>query len=167
MGLIKTAMMSGAGIYAVNKLAKTAERRNDSSSQAPTNNNSQYDSRGYPPQGQGYWGPPPPNRQQQQPQSRDTNDRKGDGYPPQGYWYPYQPPNNEQSSTPPPYAQQQQQVGYAPQYSRNYEPQQTQGNELARKRSNSSPFEPGRVIDYVTDAAEGVWHKEGKGKRGN
>jgi len=75
MGIIKTAMLSGAGIYAVNRLAKTAEHRRETPSpsrnqdresrpqylDAPDSSRGYYDSRG------NYYLPAP---QQQQGQAR-------------------------------------------------------------------------------------------------
>lgn len=89
MGLIKTAMMTGGGIYAVKQLAKTQERRHD----AQQNNN--YQGQGYPRgdgnPNQGYWGPPgppgPPPRAygdyQQDPREWSSNNQYENGrYPP-------------------------------------------------------------------------------------
>ncbi|KAL2065431.1 hypothetical protein VTL71DRAFT_3101 [Oculimacula yallundae] len=70
MGLIKTAMMTGGGIYAVKQLAKTSERRHDNKNY--NNNNGSQSSRegGYQNQ-PGYWGPGPgPQGQGQQGPSR-------------------------------------------------------------------------------------------------
>ncbi|KUJ14057.1 uncharacterized protein LY89DRAFT_152448 [Mollisia scopiformis] len=52
MGLIQTSIMTGGMIYAVNKLTKTIEQRQDSNNSSKTyrDNNSQ---------AQGYWGGPP------------------------------------------------------------------------------------------------------------
>ncbi|KAL2059415.1 hypothetical protein ABVK25_000708 [Lepraria finkii] len=75
MGLIKTAIMTGGGIYAANKLAKTTERHYE---QRPSNNSQQQYGPNYPPQG--YWGPPLPGQPQ-------------DGV---AHWYPA-PTNNSTS----------------------------------------------------------------------
>jgi len=77
MGLIKTAMMTGGGMYAVNKLAKAAEHRHDNNrQQAPPSqaqgSRTQQDSY---PQQQGYWGPPPPGYCQDQQQGRQSQSR--------------------------------------------------------------------------------------------
>jgi hypothetical protein len=68
MGLIKTAIMSGAGIYAVNKIAKVAENRHSN-----PNNQNQYPRDNYYSNEQN-WGPPDP------PPQRDyqySDDRQG------------------------------------------------------------------------------------------
>ncbi|RDW57111.1 hypothetical protein BP6252_13857 [Coleophoma cylindrospora] len=85
MGLIKTAILTGGGIYAVNKLAKSVEHAHASS---PNNT-------GYPPQQQSQY------QQPQNPQNQFLNrgyegDERGgvpassssnnNQYPPQGYW---------------------------------------------------------------------------------
>lgn len=76
MGLIKTAIMTGGGIYAVKQLAKTAERRHEN----PTNNNN--NNRDYPSdngyQNQGYSGPPgPPHRPYYQDQRQWSDFEQG------------------------------------------------------------------------------------------
>ncbi|PVH69772.1 hypothetical protein DL98DRAFT_541347 [Cadophora sp. DSE1049] len=60
MGLIKTAMMTGAGIYAVKQLAKTAERRDNNQSRNDHNDNRVSRGNGYPNHNWGPPGPPPP-----------------------------------------------------------------------------------------------------------
>ncbi|KAK5156080.1 hypothetical protein LTR04_005705 [Oleoguttula sp. CCFEE 6159] len=110
MGIIKTAMMTGGGIYAVRTLAKTAEHRHDRHSDSshaperrssPRNQDNSYPRDGaYPPQG--YWAPSPHQGQNQgQNQPRDTwdanrnnnnsnnNDDYGNNYDSQPrYWCP-------------------------------------------------------------------------------
>jgi hypothetical protein len=76
MGLIKTAIMTGGGLYAVNKIAKAAEHRNGNRQQAPPSqaqsSRAQQDSY---PQQQGYWGPPPPGYHQDQQQGQQSPSR--------------------------------------------------------------------------------------------
>lgn len=134
MGLIKTAIMTGGGIYAVNKLAKTVDHRRNSpqpnSNQYPRDNN------------QGSWGPPgpPPQRQTQADNHYYGESTQRAGYPSNAQGYPpqqqqqrgYDPADyasdkvaydeegwQYRPSSPPPYAsqqqQQQQQQGYPPQ----------------------------------------------------
>ncbi|KAL5331469.1 hypothetical protein ACEPPN_001000 [Leptodophora sp. 'Broadleaf-Isolate-01'] len=135
MGLIKTAMMTGGGIYAVKQLAKTAERRHDNNN----NNNNSQGSRdpGYPSQ-QGYWGPPggpqgppPPRPYYQDQREWSSYNQTDERYPPRGPYgpsdsydqkrayreedYQYQP-RDRMAGQPPSYypdQQQQQQQGYA------------------------------------------------------
>ncbi|KIN01409.1 hypothetical protein OIDMADRAFT_29079 [Oidiodendron maius Zn] len=88
MGLIKTAILTGGGIYAINKLSKAAEARHNNP--PPSNYPPQNFNPNYPPQG--YWGPPP---QGQSPYGQHQRDP--DGYynnQPQGRWGP--PPNGPQ-----------------------------------------------------------------------
>ena len=91
MGLIKTAMMSGVGIYGINKLAKSQEFRHSN----PAPNNYPRDYNNYPPQGAqggGYWGPPgPPPRGSRQASPREDayygenpDQQQRQWYPPQG-----------------------------------------------------------------------------------
>jgi hypothetical protein len=72
MGLIKTAIMTGGGIYAVNKLAKASEARHQNSQQSYSRDQS------YSPQSQGYHhGPSSP------PQTREVyaeREQRGEGY---------------------------------------------------------------------------------------
>ena len=82
MGLIKTAIMSGAGIYAVNKIAKTAEHRHSS-----------HNPNQYPPQTAqgGYWGPAPPAAPGRETRDAYYSDGQnyGDNQQPDGrYWSP-------------------------------------------------------------------------------
>ncbi|TKA75990.1 hypothetical protein B0A49_05363 [Cryomyces minteri] len=104
MGIIKTAMMTGGGIYAVRTLAKTAEQHHDrhsDSSYAPERRSSPRNDSSYPRDGayppQGYWAPSPYQGQSQgQNQPRDMWDPNGnnnndysnyhDGQP--RYWCP-------------------------------------------------------------------------------
>lgn len=57
MGLIKTAIMTGGGIYAVKKISKAHQQ---SQNQQFQNNQQQYNQ---PPPPQGYWGPPAPGKE--------------------------------------------------------------------------------------------------------
>lgn len=115
MGLIKTAIMTGGGIYAVNKLVKSADHRYDSRAQQQQ----QYYG---PTQGQsnnGYYSGPPP--------SQDPQGSRGS---PEGYYceprrhgsYSRGPQhvdqNGERYSTPPPYGAQQ---NYQQNYQQGYQ----------------------------------------------
>ncbi|RDW58300.1 hypothetical protein BP5796_12230 [Coleophoma crateriformis] len=134
MGLIKTAILTGGGVYAVNKIAKSAERAHASSPnntgyppqqrsqyQQPQNPQNQFSNRGY--QGderggipassssnnnqyppQGYWAPPPPQNSYQQPQYMQTQHGNGS---PEVFERRQLPP----SGTPPPYDMASQQRG--------------------------------------------------------
>lgn len=168
MGLICKAMMTGGGIYAVKKLAKTYESRpHDQSS-----NNSQQSTP------QGYWGPPPPG----QPNDgvahwypAPTNNSRGmpienDRSAPK-YEYPYESFNEQQQA--PPYAQQnyptqqmypqqqqQQQQGYAMVEERDLK-------RGSRERSGSpgslASVASGMALEYVQGGKLG---KKGSGKGG-
>lgn len=92
MGLIKTAIMTGGGIYAVNKLVKTVERRERrSETQSQPSTRAYREDNGQP---QGYWGPPPPrppfdpnsySNYQDQPQWYPANENVRGCPPPPGY----------------------------------------------------------------------------------
>jgi hypothetical protein len=99
MGLIKTAIMTGGGIYAVNKLAKAAENHHNNPQANSYPQNYQRDAN-YPPQG--YWGPYGP---QGSPQRGPT--------PPAGYYSD----NQEQRQLASPPNSQQYDQSYAPGYS--------------------------------------------------
>jgi hypothetical protein len=91
MGIIKTAMMSGVGIYGIKQLAKTQEHRHSS----PNPNNYPRDYNNYPPQepqGQGYWGPPGPPPRGPRPGQAPREDAYYGEYPDQQQrqWYPAQ-----------------------------------------------------------------------------
>ena len=138
MGLIKTAIMTGGGLYAVNKIAKTAERRYDSRPQQAASNN-QYAARSNDQQDARTFRFPsdsqqdPQSRQAQpQYQSRDMYNDSRNEYPPQqpyylandnaygplphGYLensssqraYPWEVPTREYMPASPPYAPRQQ-----------------------------------------------------------
>jgi len=79
MGLIKTAIMTGGGIYAISKITKAAEKRHSSNSPGP-NDRRQMDAN--PPQG--YQGPAP---YQQQSQSREARYMDNNGPQEQQYGY--------------------------------------------------------------------------------
>ncbi|KAH6666668.1 hypothetical protein B0J14DRAFT_604130 [Halenospora varia] len=160
-------IMTGGGLYAVNKLSKTALDHRSSSSQYPP--------QGPPPQNQNqqYWGPPPP-----PPRGPQQNAYYGDyssqqqqngwyppqqGYQPRGYAEDQQYMNDERKmgyqdgngqngySTPPPYAQQQQQ-GY-------YEtPQRGMGG-----RSEQVAGLAGMAMDFVGSQGKGGGKKGKKG----
>jgi hypothetical protein len=89
MGLIKTAIMTGGGLYAVNKIVKTAEHRHENRQQAPLQSQGSRSQQDYPQQ-QGYWGPPPPgyhqdrqqyiaSSEQEQPQYFNQPQQQGQG----------------------------------------------------------------------------------------
>jgi hypothetical protein len=105
MGLIKTAIMTGGGLYAVNKLAKTAERRHDNRQQAPLKSQSSRAQQENYPQQQGYWGPPPPAYHQDQ-QGPQTQSRGQPQYisaseyeQPQYYYQPQQQSQGQHSES--------------------------------------------------------------------
>jgi hypothetical protein len=142
MGLIKTAILTGGGIYAVNKLAKTAESRHNPppASYPRQNYNPNYlpqgywgpPPQGYPPQGQqqrgpdGYynnqpeaqWGPPPNGLQAGQ------HAFNGNKYPPAESFYDSRAPNNN----PPAYNQQQQGYNYMPPQGQGYDQKESSGS---------------------------------------
>lgn len=115
MGLIKTAILTGGGIYAVNKIAKSAENRHNYP--PPQNYPPQNYNPNYPPQG--YWAPPP---QGPPPQGQQR------GYPPEGYY------NNQPQGQwgPPPNGPQYDQRAYndsrAPPGDRPYDPRGSSSN---------------------------------------
>jgi hypothetical protein len=89
MGLIKTAMISGVGLYGINKLAKTAEHRQSS----PSNYPPPRDYNNYPPQqGAGNWGPPPQGPRQGQAPREDAYYGENLAQQ-QRQWYPAQGPD--------------------------------------------------------------------------
>lgn len=170
MGLIKTAIMTGGGIYAVNKLAKTVDHRRDSpqpsSNQYPRDNN------------QGSWGPPspPPQRQPQADNYYYGDNAQRGGYPSNAQGYPPQQQQQQQRgynsadsagdkvaydeegwqyrpTNPPPYAsQQQQQQGY---------PAQARGNGQYEGQGRGSQLEG------LANMAMGfLGNGEEKGKKG-
>jgi hypothetical protein len=103
MGLIKTAIMTGGGLYAVNKLAKTAEHRYDNRQQTPTQSQSSRNQQESYPQQQGHWGPPPPGyyQDQQGPQTQSRGQQQyiaaSENEQPQ-YYYPPQQQSEYRSS---------------------------------------------------------------------
>ena len=160
--------MTGGGLYAVNKLAKTAENRQSSHQQGSSGNNSR--DAAYPPQNN--WSPPPFHPQPQN--ARGMNDTRGGTYPSEdeywysaahNAWYPL-PPRGYQSTrdnyntaarsprgyveeevTPPGYALSQQQQKRVDQ------PAQRTGNsEQARGWGSPASFQEtalGKVMDYA------------------
>jgi hypothetical protein len=168
MGLIKTAIMTGGGIYAVNKLAKAAENRHNNSS--PSN------PRGYArdhPRDNGYWGPPgrcspaqtdnyyADNQQQRQWYPANQNDERylrgysagdyGDGkYHSAEGVFEYQE-RRERESQPPPYPQQQA-YGLTP---------QGQGY-----NQNGRLGDPSSMGSLASMAMDFVGNEKGEGKRG-
>jgi hypothetical protein len=156
MGLIKTAIMTGGGIYAVKKIAQAAEKRRESP--APNNQNYSRDG-GYSNQGQ--WGPPgPPPRgppqadntygdyQQQQQQSYSNNapyargfsagDYEDERYPVTGADFENQSRNRQ--IAPPSYYPQQ-----------GNERSQNQNQNQCREKNESSPVDG--LVDMALDFA--------------
>ncbi|KAH8648892.1 hypothetical protein BGZ60DRAFT_534755 [Tricladium varicosporioides] len=167
MGIIKTAIMTGGGLYAVNKLSKMALNHRSSS---------QYPPQGLPPQDQNqqYWNPPPQSPRVSQPsayygdyppQQQNGWSPPPPGYPPRGYaedqqymnderWAGYQDGNGQNGyPTPPPYVQQQQQ-GY-------YEtPQRGMG-----ARSEQVAGLADMAMDFVGGQGKGIRKKGKKGSQ--
>ncbi|CAF9931329.1 MAG: hypothetical protein ALECFALPRED_004978 [Alectoria fallacina] len=82
MGLIKTAMMTGGGIYAVNRLAKTAETRHNDRPADRYGSNPQYrEQPSYPQRSR------TPPQYQTSVQARGNDERQQGGNAPPGYWY--------------------------------------------------------------------------------
>lgn len=179
MGLIKTAIMTGGGIYAVNKLAKAAEQRNNS----PNRNQGQQYSQQQQPQQQnndGYYQAPQhqdhqyrdEHQRQVSPQYRGQEDHQYTGRQPfpatsqtRGQYNPADYANDNGkieydadgwqvqprgNEGPPPYSGQHQQ-------SQNQQRAIEQGGSSGR----GSPFEE------IADAAMGLFEKSGKGKKGD
>jgi len=155
MGLIKTAMMTGAGLYAVNKVAKAAERQHSSSN--PNNY-----PRDNPNGNQAYWGPPhnPPQNAnyygdyQQSPTAQDN--RYPRGYSAENNYgdkpasegnFQYQ----NRGGAPPPPAYQQQQYYQA-------QPQQEYGRDPTRGANVANLA--GVAMEYLSDRKD-----DGKGKK--
>ena len=91
MGIIKTAMMSGVGIYGIKQLAKAQEQRH--SSPAPNDYPRDYNQYPQGPQGAGYWGPPgPPPREARQGAPREDAYYGENPDQQQRQWYPQQGP---------------------------------------------------------------------------
>ncbi|KAF2425219.1 hypothetical protein EJ08DRAFT_700449 [Tothia fuscella] len=150
MGLIKTAMLTGGGLYAVNKLAKTAEHRYDNNHQQQQQQQQQKQQQ----QGQGYRGGPSESRGQNEnyqqqsysnppiyqdrPQNRDMYEPKG--YPEQRT---YSPNNNDGV--------------YSPQY--DYGQQQNQQRQLA---DANPPYYQQRESGYVVPENESFGGRQGK-----
>lgn len=88
MGLIQTAIMTGGGLYAVNKLAKTAEHRHSSKQSNP-----QYYARDNGAPSQAYWGPPGP-----APRGPPQVDARFVEYQGQRQYYPENSPNDARYS---------------------------------------------------------------------
>ena len=84
MGIIKTAILGGVGVYGIKQLAKSQESRHS----GPSPNDYPRDNYNYPPQGAGYWGPPgPPPRQGPREDyyySENPNQQQRQWYPAQG-----------------------------------------------------------------------------------
>lgn len=179
MGLIKTAIMTGGGIYAVNKLAKASEARHQNSNQQnynPSRDQSyspQPQSRSPPPTGY-YHGP------STTPQTREVYaERESRG---EGYWVPaptnpndravYEREKGEREQA---WMRQQEQDGYAspPAYGQGqsqqqYVPQgQIQGNDQVydrRGQGNGSNSSLGGLADMAMGFVEGQGQN---GKKGN
>ncbi|CAD6588558.1 MAG: hypothetical protein ASARMPREDX12_003371 [Alectoria sarmentosa] len=82
MGLIKTAMMTGGGICAVNRLARTAETRRNDRPADPYSSSSQYrEQPSYPQRSR------TPPHYQTSVQARGIDERQPGGNAPPGYWY--------------------------------------------------------------------------------
>ncbi|KAL9064078.1 MAG: hypothetical protein Q9161_009106 [Pseudevernia consocians] len=164
MGLIKTAIMTGGGVYAVNKLAKTVETRQSNPQYREQPSYYQERSR-TPPQYQppaqacdappGYWyslehdAYYPVLRAPQGNKSNNPVSSSQRGYQDQGL-------DNEQFITPPPYSSQRQ-IGYAS--------PPNQGSE--RANGASSTFSrgdlAGQAMDFVMSAADGKKRNSGEG----
>lgn len=161
MGLIKTAMMTGGGIYAVNKIAKTAETHhsnpqyreqshNPERSHTPPQYQTSAQARGV--EGSGSRGNAPPGywysaehdayypipRASQGDKSNDADFSSQRGYQDQGTI-------NEQSVTPPPYA------------SRRSE--RPQGESSTSSRGDLA----GQAIDFIMGATDGKKRNSGEG----
>ena len=164
MGLIKTAMMTGGGIYAVNKLAKTTERHYE---QRPSNNSQQQYGPNYPPQG--YWGPPLPGQPQDgvahwypAPTNNSTSRAlpiDNERFPPK-YDYPYESFNDErQAQTTPAYVQQPQK-GYVVPEEQNYD------REQSSRRGSPLSVASGMAMEYVQNGKLGKGSSRKVGKEG-
>jgi len=175
MGLIKTAILTGGGLYAVNKLAKVAEARQDGRPQAASNS-SQYDTRN------SRLPPDQPAQIQPQYQTRDTYDPRGEyppqpthylandnawaplprGYverearssPPQSGRYPSEGPSHEYSPAAPPYSSRQP-MGFVDPENHHYE--------QMRDRSSGSPL-PAFAEQAMALATA---HGKGKSRKGD
>jgi hypothetical protein len=115
MGLIKTAMMSGVGLYAINKISKEAShRRNDSNAQPQQRNYYTTDPQYYQrqdnnnnnfPQPMNFRDYPSGNNRQQQPQISNYPDQEpvylNNGIPSSQY-YDNRAPASQQAPPPPP-----------------------------------------------------------------
>lgn len=176
MGLIKTAIMTGGGIYAINKIAKTAENRHQN--YQPNNQNTR--GNGYANGNDGNWGPPPPPRGPPQndyrygdyPQDRQWNpsDNSNDTRFPRGYSsadfedskyqnaetdYQYQS-RNRQALPPPSYYPQQ---GYSG--SQNYDQSYDQSQNQNQNRGRGSPD-----VAALADMAMGFVGRKNSGSKG-
>jgi hypothetical protein len=99
MGLIKTAIMTGGGIYAVSKLAKTVEARQSSRSPAPSSNNEQREYGDYPADARQNSRSPNPSKNSQWREYRDyTVDPRQGGYYAGGA-PPFSPPQQTRELT--------------------------------------------------------------------
>lgn len=170
MGLIKTAIMTGGGLYAVNKLAKTVESRHNSPS--PNNQNYPRDN-GYENGNQGYWGPPgqpprgpaqerqwyPANNQNDPSAARgySSGDYEGDRYQNAETDYQYQS-RNRQALPPPSYYPQQSYAGPQDQvYDQSYDQSQN------RRRGSPDVASLGNMaMDFVGRKDSG---SKGKGSK--
>jgi hypothetical protein len=176
MGLIKTAIMTGGGIYAVNKLAKANESRHNNSNYNPNRDQSyspQPQSRSPPPsgyyhgpstapqtrevyaeresRGEGYWVPAPTNANDRAVYEREKWEREQ-------AWMRHQ--EQEGYSSPPAYGQGQSQQQYVPQG-------QIQGNDQVYERrgqGNGSNTSLGGLAGMAMDFVDGQGQNGKKGE---
>lgn len=166
MGLIKTAMMTGGGIYAVKQLAKTAERRHDNQNSNNNNNRGYPSDNGY--QNQGYSGPPyPPPRPyyQDQRQWSDYNQGNDERSPPTGGGYglgDYNDQKRYQNEDEYQYRQRDRMAGNPPSY---YPQQQQQGYAMASQDQDGNRAGPSSGLGGLADMAmEFAGNGKGQGK---
>jgi len=144
MGIIKTAMMSGVGIYGIKQLAKAQESRHSSPNPADYPRDYSNSPQG-PQQGPGYWGPPgPPPRGARQGRGQAPREDAYYGeYPDQQQqrqWYPAQGPAEPR---------------YARGYSADYEDEKytnQDGEVVYRERQYANPPAYGQQQGYGQQA---------------